>query len=620
MSDGWSWEEREYRTSRVGSRGSRERESPRSPSWRYPARNGSDRAVSCSKESSRSSNSASAPRDTERSYEYNDRDPYAFDRDSRYRRRPVGNLDERHRDHPAVPHRASSPPEELLPPRQSSSFARGSRGAHEHERQPLAGPFPSRYTDGYTQPSAGADQRQARKQQRSPPSSPAGKRRPIEPEQDERRPRPWRGGEEEARPQPQEGRKRQRQDHPEARTSSADPRGHPRSDRASPPVRASQASAPPTDPRRRPRPSPRTAAGSPRGIIGSTAAASSPREVSGARSPASSSGADRGGAGRTAAADPRKNPWAAVLDIAPDDSFQAEEPVADVAESVGEEVRQGPPAAAERETLPRREVKREPEFTEPPFARRPVGGAGSGSENGDRGSSSNSSTERGRARRLDVRGEVPVYRGNGDVEQPAPLSLSIAGVTLGGRRAPPPPHEMSAGSGVHVRLPLHGRPALAHQDSRSAPGGPNPHEQHPRWHQQVPGSRGSPPPNNGAVFDPAFAHGNPASQAPPRGQHPAPPWPNRHHSRDRSVHHRNGSGNSGEDVGFHQHHLHQQQDHYHLPVNNRPMHPGRPPPPSDGGQHRRSAYAAAMHNKREYSRTAAATAAEALRRHLTGLP
>lgn len=621
MSDGWSWEDREYRDRRLGSHGSRERRSPRSPPRRYPPGSGSNRAASCSKESSRSADSASSAGYGERSYA--DRERYAFGRrDSRHRYPVARDSIERYRDHAAGLRRASSSPEELLLPSRQNNYGR-SRGDHEYERQRSEGSFSSRYTDEYTQSrTRNADERQSRKH-RSPPSLAAASERSRPPTPElfyERRSRPSRDSEEQARPQSREGRKRQRQDHPGADTThSTDPRGFPRRDlRASPPVRAIQASAPPTDPRRRPRPSPRASAASPRG---STAASSSPREASGARSPASSaSGTDRGrggGGAVAAAADPRKkNPWAAVLDIAPDGSFptagaEEEEPHADRADHGGGEVGS---AAADREDddeLLRREVKREPRGrrSEPRFAGQSVAGTrASGSENDDRVSSSNSSSaERGRVRPSEFhREEAHDHRGNGDVQQqPAPLSVSIAGVTLGGSRSPPPPRETSGGSGVHVRLPLHGRPAPAHQDLRSAapPRGPIPHEQqqHPQWRQQAPAPRGAlpTPPHisntGGAMFESGFTRGNPGSQA-----RPPPSW-RQQHSGGRPFH---GNGTGGEDVGFHHHHHRHQQEPYHLPMNSPPLHdPGQPPPPPSGdggggGQQRRSAYAAAMHHKR----------------------
>eukprot|EP00904_Undaria_pinnatifida_P001413 jgi/Undpi1/11272/HiC_scaffold_30.g13570.m1 len=182
-----------------------------------------------------------------------------------------------------------------------------------------------------------------------------------------------------------------------------------------------------------------------------------------------------------------------------------------------------------------------------------------------------------------------------------PLAVSVQGVTLGGRSV----QAADDPGGVHVRLPLRGKPPLAHQGR--GPGGapprphsqPQPQEGKSQW--WLPSRQEQPPPPgprsiDGALPDhargPGYAHDGPASPPrPPPGQQP---WQNRRHSGE-SFHSNGDSGGCSGGNGF-------QNRAYASGFDHRPRQ--ATPPPNVGpqqlpnGGQRRFAYAQAMHNKR----------------------
>ncbi|CAN0589665.1 unnamed protein product, partial [Ectocarpus sp. 12 AP-2014] len=228
-------------------------------------------------------------------------------------------------------------------------------------------------------------------------------------------------------------------------------------------------------------------------------------------------------------------------------------------------------AAVEHETEVRG-VKAEPRPADARSARRSSAETGD-SERDDRSSSSNSIDGRGRMGPLGegVHEEVQRHqrrdgvdsdenrrqregRNLGRDQQASRLAVTMESVTLGGRRAPPPPRGPHGGRGVHVRLPLQGRPAHpAHHGALLPPRGAMPQDHNPHWRQQqqqFPPGRGPPPPraNIGAVPQGRYAHG---STSPP------PRWPINQHAGARPFH-GGGVGNASEGGGFHHHHHRQQ--------------------------------------------------------------
>ncbi|CAN0150695.1 unnamed protein product, partial [Laminaria digitata] len=128
-----------------------------------------------------------------------------------------------------------------------------------------------------------------------------------------------------------------------------------------------------------------------------------------------------------------------------------------------------------------------------------------------------------------------------------PLAVSVQGVTLGGRGVPVDDDP----GGVHVRLPLRGKPPPP-ADKGRRPRGPHPppppHSSQPRpqeresqwWlpsrQEQFPPSRGPRSVDRGAL--PGYAHGSDYSHDRPASPPPPPvavaagqqPWRNRQHS------------------------------------------------------------------------------------------
>ncbi|CAN0555463.1 unnamed protein product, partial [Ectocarpus sp. 12 AP-2014] len=150
-----------------------------------------------------------------------------------------------------------------------------------------------------------------------------------------------------------------------------------------------------------------------------------------------------------------------------------------------------------------RGVKAEPRPADARSARRSSAETG-GSERDDRSSSSNSIEGRSRMgplgegvheevqrhqRRDGVDGDenrrLREGRNLGGDQQPSRLAVTMESVTLGGRRAPPPPRGPYGGRGVHVRLPLQGRPAPpAHHGALLPPRGAMPQDHNPHWRQK----------------------------------------------------------------------------------------------------------------------------------------